>query len=336
MPVLKNITSNSYAKLLASIRQQMARALRIVEQQKVVTYWATGQYIHEYIDANILYGGIIPFYNQLEQDLDINSRTLQQCEQFYRYFPEINLDDGLSWSHYRFLLAVPDKKKRDQWVVRVKKEGLPSNLLRLNLVEDLTSKSDRPLKEKLKGLTRGRLYLYRIVRMQDKKGASDMWYVDCGFTNRIEAPASSGVLDNKRLYISQKTPSGYRLKAVNALVEELYTFKASLIRVVDGDTIIAAIDQGFGVWTEQRLRLRGIDAPELKTLAGKKAKQFVEKCLKATAFIVVKTYKTDKYDRYLADIFYLPREEDRDKVAKQGRFLNQQLLDEGHAVLWKL
>lgn len=322
--------------MLASIRQEMARAARVVERQKVITYWTTGQYIRKYIDEHIPHGGIIPFYNKLEQDLDINSRTLQQCEQFYRYFPKIDLDDGLSWSHYRFLLAVPDKKERDQWVARVRKEGLASNVLRLHLIEEQPLPGDGSLNEALKNPARGRLYTYRIVRMSDKNGTNEQWYVDCGFTNRIEAPEAASVLENKRLYISQKTPSGYRIKAVNARVEELYTFKAKVIRVVDADTVLAAIDQGFGVWTEQRLRLRGIDAPELKTIAGKKAKQFVEKRLQGLAFIIIKTYKADKYDRYLADIFYLPGEDDMDKVAKQGSFLNQQLLDEGQAVLWKL
>jgi endonuclease YncB( thermonuclease family) len=51
--------------------------------------------------------------------------------------------------------------------------------------------------------------------------------------------------------------------------------------------------------------------------------------LKDQEWIIVKTYKdtADKYDRYLADIFYLPGERDPQTITLEGRFLNQELLD---------
>lgn len=80
----------------------------------------------------------------------------------------------------------------------------------------------------------------------------------------------------------------------------------------------------------QKLRLRGIDCPELDTEEGRRAKRFVESRLKGCEFIVVKTYKdtTDKYDRYLADIFYAAGAGDPSLVAREGKYLNQELLDE--------
>ena len=43
-----------------------------------------------------------------------------------------------------------------------------------------------------------------------------------------------------------------------------YVYAAELVRVIDGDTIEARIDQGFGNWTVQRLRLSGYNAPEVR------------------------------------------------------------------------
>ncbi|MEK6712822.1 MAG: thermonuclease family protein, partial [Nitrospirota bacterium] len=80
----------------------------------------------------------------------------------------------------------------------------------------------------------------------------------------------------------------------------------------------------------QKLRLRGIDCPEIDTEEGQRAKRFVESRLKDCDFIVVKTCKdrTDKFDRYLADVFYLPGASDPALVAKEGTYLNQKLLNE--------
>ena len=102
-------------------------------------------------------------------------------------------------------------------------------------------------------------------------------------------------------------------------------------RVVDGDTIVVLIDCGFGIRINQRLRLRNIDTPELTTPKGVKAKQFVESKLKPSPFVIIKTYGSDKYDRYLVDVFYLKGKKDAKRLVEQGKFLNQELLDQGLA-----
>jgi len=43
----------------------------------------------------------------------------------------------------------------------------------------------------------------------------------------------------------------------------MYTYKISLVRVIDGDTIVVNIDLGFKVVLhKQYIRLHGIDTPE--------------------------------------------------------------------------
>ena len=59
-----------------------------------------------------------------------------------------------------------------------------------------------------------------------------------------------------------------------------------------------------------------------------KAKQFVEEKLSGLDFVVLKTYKTDLYGRYVVDLFYHPTLSQKEAVYAEGFFLNSQLLDE--------
>jgi len=111
----------------------------------------------------------------------------------------------------------------------------------------------------------------------------------------------------------------------------LYTYEAELERVVDGDTIIVRIDLGFDVLSRQRIRLSYVDAPDVKTPEGEKARRFVKKALKNTGRLVLKTRKVDKYGRYVADVMYHSEAISKDHVLESGKFLNQELLDRGLA-----
>ena len=45
----------------------------------------------------------------------------------------------------------------------------------------------------------------------------------------------------------------------------MYTYKAKVTRVVDGDTVDALIDLGFDTHVKKRIRLYGMDAWESRT-----------------------------------------------------------------------
>jgi micrococcal nuclease len=112
----------------------------------------------------------------------------------------------------------------------------------------------------------------------------------------------------------------------------IYTYKAFIIDVIDGDTLHVEVDRGFHIRVNQVLRLRGIDAYEISTVLGKKGRDFILERFKALTFIVIKTYRKDKYSRYLVDVFYKPDDNDIFSVVKNGNFLNQELLDNKLAV----
>jgi endonuclease YncB( thermonuclease family) len=125
-------------------------------------------------------------------------------------------------------------------------------------------------------------------------------------------------------------------------VKALHVYKAIVEKVVDGDTLLVRIDLGFDVWVNQRTRFRGINTAEIirnGVPAGEapdraeQAKAFVEEKLKGIEFVVIKTYKTDMYGRYVTDIFYHPTIKKMEDVFEKGFFLNAELLAAGLADL---
>lgn len=89
----------------------------------------------------------------------------------------------------------------------------------------------------------------------------------------------------------------------------MYSYKAKLIHVIDGDTIDAMIDLGFDIWIKKRIRLYGINAPEIRTKnleekkAGIAAKdrlcEIMEQC--DYKFILI-SHGTGKYGRCLGTL----------------------------------
>lgn len=111
--------------------------------------------------------------------------------------------------------------------------------------------------------------------------------------------------------------------------ENLYNYKASCFRVIDGDTLELDISLGMWITLREKVRLYGIDTPE--TYGVKKdseeykrgiiAKDFVENFVKDKE-LIIKTYKdkSGKFGRLLASVYV------------DGACLNDELLKNGLAV----
>ncbi len=130
---------------------------------------------------------------------------------------------------------------------------------------------------------------------------------------------------------SLKLKDGFELMSIDADPLERYVFVAQLIRVVDGDTLLVLVDLGFSVFVRQRLRLRRVDAPELDSERGRKAKSFVEARLVPHGLLVLRTFGTDQYDRYVCDLWYGDAGASADMIVREGRLLNAELIEEGLA-----
>lgn len=107
----------------------------------------------------------------------------------------------------------------------------------------------------------------------------------------------------------------------------MYTYKAKVLDIHDGDTITALVDLGFRVQVEIKVRFYGINTPEIigtTKSSGLKSKQRVIDLISGKD-IILKTHKDkqEKYGRWLADIFL---------TEESTKSINQMLIDEGLAV----
>lgn len=147
------------------------------------------------------------------------------------------------------------------------------------------------------------------------------------------------------LYQNPTTLKRYQKGELKRQHSAINTFWAQVLRVIDGDTLQVRIDLRFGAALTQELRLRGLNCPELKDPSGQgeKAKNFTEQELQtnsasqsaskmlASPWVLIVTYKSDKFGRYVADVYYSNVYETEDEILNKGHFLNQKLLSKGLA-----
>ena len=118
----------------------------------------------------------------------------------------------------------------------------------------------------------------------------------------------------------------------------MYEYRATIVKIVDGDTVDVDIDLGFNVvLRDERVRIAGIDTPESRTrdLEEKKfglaAKARVKQLLGKTCVLKTQINKSGedmkgKFGRILGDFNVYDSETDSWKL------LTSILISEGHAV----
>lgn len=110
----------------------------------------------------------------------------------------------------------------------------------------------------------------------------------------------------------------------------LYLYKIHVTRVVDGDTIDAEIDLGFDTHVKKRIRLYGINTPEVRTrdkqekARGIAAKQRLQQIIDShDGVIYMNSMDKGKYGRCIGVLY----ESNIDHES-----INDMLVNEGHAV----
>ena len=105
------------------------------------------------------------------------------------------------------------------------------------------------------------------------------------------------------------------------------TYEATLVKVVDGDTVDVDIHLGFNVTlSKQRIRVMGIDAPESRTsdptekVFGLAAKSRVKELLNEELQLVTTDQQHEKFGRILGDF----------RIG--DRLMTDILVEEGYAV----
>ena len=330
----------NYNKLLTKILDEISQAkgeiVNLVTRQKVVMAWQIGKLVGENLAQNTSKDYSELLFTKLEDDTKINKTVLYKMHGFYKTYPKLPKDDGkLNWSHYRVLSGITEAKERKRFENFTSENSWDSDTLQREVqktkIEQIhegaaLKRKVAPNKESTKKLSprRGQLFSYNLVKFD----GDENFQIDCGFNifREVEEALPAG---DVQVVATTKKGKNYSLKKSTVAVKKLHTYKARLDRVVDGDTLYVILDLGFKTSHREKLRLRGINAPELNTLEGAKSSAALKRILKDVPFLVVKTSAVDVYGRYVCDIFLSEKNKNSDpqKVADEGAFLNQILLD---------
>ena len=79
-------------------------------------------------------------------------------------------------------------------------------------------------------------------------------------------------------------------------------------------------------YLEQKLALRGLEAPSPRSRRGKAMRQHMQQVFESVPFLALTAGKKNARLRYLVDLYYLPGEKDLERIVAEGRHLNQELL----------
>lgn len=340
---------STYHHLLSSIQTHLNDGLlaaqRAVEYQRLKTYWLIGRDITRYLEERE--GGRDKLnqelYARLSMDIEkklnltLTHDTIQRTVQFAKEYTAVPGENTLTFTHYLTLMRVADLKKREQ----LEKQAIQKNWAVLDLKKTVAQlrrdlyparvDSGKPL-----GVERGEPYIYAAIPFKDLAGQDDM-AIDCGF--KIHVPLSGSIIGrhvrfsagNFRYIRSVKLKKGYRLTLATRKRQGLHTYAARILKVVDGDTLDALIDVGFGIRVRERFRLKSINAPEISTKNGQAARDFLIDYLSRCPLVIARTEKEGVYGRWLADVFALPGNSDPSIIAAEGQYVNQVLLDKGLA-----
>ena len=322
-------SASPFKTLVRKVRETFVLGMQNIEQEKVRTYWKAGEHIQKYILLNKTRADLGDrTIEKLAERIEVNKSILQRCRQFAEKYPVVATWRQLTWSHFRLLIPIFDEKTRLEMTERANREGWTVEKLesKIRVVRSLESKNGNEGKsQKTKSVLfrpkLGKLNVYKIIKSEE-----DELLLDLGFS------ASCGLAEEERKKFSEGDfveVKGRELVKIKGSAADLYTYQAYVERVIDGDTIWMNVHLGYDIRIRQKLRLRGIDAPELKTEAGEKARRFVESKLAAASRVKITTTRPDKYDRYLSDVWF--QENHSGESENRWINLNKLLLETGHA-----
>ncbi|MBI3314135.1 MAG: thermonuclease family protein [Candidatus Omnitrophica bacterium] len=332
---------SNYPVLLGRVRETLIEGQKKIEEQKVLTYLQAGKHIHEHLffyKDRADYGKDV--IEKLSMDLDVSDTLLYQCLQGYRAFKNLYARTNShplppTWAHLRAAMRVPDEKKRFNLMRQAVEGEWTSRELEIEVRnyhwKERVSQSDGQKPVALPPVILGPFHTYKIIRPETIHDDQRTLLLDLGFSMKKEMNNFPGVRYPSEIIVTSTHDSkgGYSvIKAEDATEDSLYTYKAYVMSVIDGDTLKLDFRLGFGDRKGETIRLNHIDCPEIDTPEGVAAKKFVEFQLSGCEFVTVKSVRTrkEKWGRYLGDVFF------QKKGMNSPVYLNQLLLDKGHAV----
>lgn len=110
----------------------------------------------------------------------------------------------------------------------------------------------------------------------------------------------------------------------------MWEYQIRVLRVLDGDTIDAAVDLGFFTHRNIRIRMYGINTPETRTrdleekARGLAAKERLKELLDDADKVILKSHGVGKFGRCLGELFVATDDDERINVGDL-------LISENHA-----
>lgn len=102
----------------------------------------------------------------------------------------------------------------------------------------------------------------------------------------------------------------------------MYTYSATCVHVVDGDTLDLLVDLGFRMYKRDRFRLAGVDTPERGRPGYREAADYLRGLL-SDRTLTLQSEKVSKWGYYLATL-----------TLEDGRNVSQLMIEAGHAVAY--
>ena len=342
---------DTHAALLEGVREILSTEKDLSSQTRGCRLarrnWEIGDAIHNHLLANDgkpAYGEGL--FESLAEHISVDQSTVYQMLRLRRCMPNLVSIPKLTWTHYLRIIPLKTLQEREFYERAAVQAGWKASQLKQRIKDGLYTEAlqigsaaylpePAPASGRLSP-RKGQLYTYRLIRGLPGQAAQGDVVVDLGFGSQW--PERIRGIDNPRpgmIVTASKTGRGttaqYHFTVNRTRGRKLTTVKALPERVIDGDTILVRVDQGFISWRPERLRLRGIDCSELYSKSGQLARDYVRERLDQVEFVVISAGSRDLYGRCLSDLFYLPDSDDPAEVLANGHFLNRQLLDEGLA-----
>ncbi len=302
----------AYGALRRSVEAVLAAGQQEMAALKVRTYWQTGRLIQDYLEMHPQQeSGRGDVFDRLSRDLQMERTLFYRTFKFARAFPS-GATWHLNWSQYKLLLPLEPAQRqklaeaacRDGWSV----EQLKAEVRRFR--PERGGAAVRLVEPK-----RGEPGTVTVGWLANADG-SRRPVLDLGFSTYMEMTPE----EQKQFEPGQVLRWHLdRWQAVGTEADRFF-YRADLERVVDGDTLLVQIHMPFNQKRRQYLRLARLNAEALKTAPGERARNWLRRQLAGNSILDLRTHKTDRYDRYIAEVW------------SGDLYLNQALLDKGLAV----
>lgn len=102
--------------------------------------------------------------------------------------------------------------------------------------------------------------------------------------------------------------------------------KAAVTAVHDGDTFTALVDLAYGVKVSSPFRVEGIQAPEMSSLGGRDARDYLRSLILGRDVTLITEDRREKYGRILADV--------RIGQGLMSGLVSKLMIEAKHAVEW--